>query len=371
MRAKYGLLVLAAIALLVLVMPPIPSVAAFKYMEAGMKVPEVSGVDLATGQKVSSAPGTEDRATVCIAFWASWSPRSLELLADLKALSSRLVDEPFRVIAVNVDSQVTTSSIEARVQKIASELDAPFPVVVDDNLESFYEFGVVAVPSYVVLDTEGIARYTPSGYSQTIRDRLVEQVETVLGLRTAEKVVATAPRYQPKTEASRYYYLGVQLANKRHYESALEKADMAATADTLFSSPLALKGQIHLELGESAAAEGDFRRAVALDSLSVAARAGLGRALLETGDPESAMEVLQAALNLDSSYTAALQDMARCLAAVGETDKAVAVLEEAIALYPQDPHMYYYLGSIHRNAGHTALAVKAYRKSLEMVFPRP
>jgi tetratricopeptide (TPR) repeat protein len=359
------------IAGLVLVMPPIPSVAAFKYIEAGMIAPEVSGVDLATGKKVSSAPGDEDRATVCIAFWASWSPRSLELLADLKALSESLGDQPFGVIAVNVDSQVTTSSIEQRVQKLVTELDLPYPVIVDDKLEMFYEFGVVAVPSYVILDSEGVAKYTPSGYSYSMRDRLEEQIETVLGLRTEEEVVAEVPRYQPKTESAHYYYLGVQLANQRLYEAALEKADLAMAADTLFSAPCALKGMIRLETGDSESAVQDFRRAVALDNSSVAARAGLGRALLETGDPASAKDELEAALELDPSYTVALQDMARCLAALGETGRAVEILEEAIALYPHDPQMYYYLGRIHRDAGRASLAVEAYRISLEMVFPRP
>ena len=371
MTARHGILLITVIAALALVAPPVPSVAAFKYLETGMKAPEVSGVDLVTGKKVSSVPGGEERATVCIAFWASWSPRSLELLADLKALSGNLADEPFRVIAVNVDSQVTTSMIEKRVQKIVSELDAPFPFIVDDKLKIFYEFGVVAVPSYVVLDADGIARYAPSGYSYSVRDRLVEQIETVLGLRTVEEVVAAAPKYQPKTEAAHYYYLGVQLANQRLYEAALEKVDLAVKADSLFSAPCALKGQINLELGESAAAEADFRRAVALDSSSVSARAGLGRSLLETGDPAAAKDELEAALNLDPSYTVALRDMARCLAAMGETDKAVSVLEEAIALYPHDPQMYYYLGRIYRDASRPSLAVEAYRKSLEMVFPRP
>jgi Flp pilus assembly protein TadD len=369
---RYGFSLLIAVAALVMVMPPIPSVAAFKYIEPGMTAPEVSGEDLVSGKKVSSSDRSGDeRETVCVAFWASWSPRSLELLTDLKTIANRLTGQPLRVIAVNVDSQVTTSSIKQRVKQLVSDLEPSFPVIVDDGLKFFYEFGVMAVPSYVILDADGIARYTPSGYSYSMRDSLVDRIERVLGLSAPEEDVVAKQSYQPKTEAAHYYYLAVQLSNQRLYEDALEKVELAIAADTLFSAPCALRGHIRLELGETAPAEVDFQQAVALDSSSVNARAGLGRALLENGDPASAKEVLDSALKLDPSFTAALQDMARCLAAMGEMEQAVAVLQEAIALYPQDPQMYYYLGRIYRDAGRPSLAVNAYRRSLEMVFPRP
>lgn len=371
MTTRRGVSLVAVVAAFVLIIPPIPSVAAFKYLEKGMKAPAVSGVDLTSGKQVSSAPDGEGRSAVCVVFWASWSPRSLELLGDLKNLCNRLEGEPFQVVAVNVDSQVTTSLVEQRVRKIVFELDPPFPVIVDDGLEIFYEFGVIAVPSYVILDAEGVARFTPSGYSYSTRDHLTEQVETVLGLRESGIADTGAVAYRPSSEAARYHNLAVQLANKRLYEAALRKVDMAMAADTLFAAPHALRGQIRLELGEPDQAVEDFRKAVELDSASVSARAGLGRALLEGGDPESARDMLEVAVESDSSYTEALQDLARCLAAMGEADRAVDILDDAIELYPHDPRMYYYLGRIHRDAGRQSMAVEAYRKSLAMVFPRP
>jgi tetratricopeptide (TPR) repeat protein len=356
-----------------LVVPPVPSVAAFKYLQEGMTAPTAEGKDLVTGEKASSESKTGGgRHTTCVAFWATWSPRSLELLADLKELSARLADHPLRIIAVNVDSQVTTQGIRERVGAAVEELAPPFPVIMDKDLELFYEYGVIAVPSVAVLDADHVVIDEPSGYSYSVRDRLVETIEISLGLRDPEEAaVVTVARYRPKARASRYYHLSVQLANQRHYESALENLALSMEIDPRFSAPFNLRGHIEMELGETESAIESFNHAIELDSTSVAARAGLGRAQLHAGDTTAALEQLEIALALEPSYPAALLDLGRCLAARQEPDRAIAVLEEAVALNPRDSALYYYLGRVYREYGRTPEAIRAYRIALEMRFPRP
>jgi tetratricopeptide (TPR) repeat protein len=262
--------------------------------------------------------------------------------------------------------------VEERVKRILVELDLPFPVIMDKNLDIFYEYGVVAVPSVAILDADKVIRAAPSGYSYTIRDRLTESVESVLGLISEEDVtVAVKPAYQPKLKASRYYNLAVQLTNQRLFEAALAKIDLATEADPRFSAPLNLRGQIRLQLGEPGPALDDLKRAVELDSSSVSARTGLGRALMETGDTTAALEQIEIALAMDPAYTLALQDKGICLAAMQKTDDAVAALKEAIELYPQDPQLFYSIGRIYRESGSTSNAVESYQKALQMLFPRP
>jgi Flp pilus assembly protein TadD len=356
-----------------LVVPHVTSVAAFKYLQEGMKAPAVSGKDVVDGKKISTAETGDEDLVTCVAFWATWSPRSLQLMTDLKELSVRLADQPFKVIAVNVDSQGTTPIVKDRVHRFVSELDPPFSVIMDQELSLFYEFGVVAVPSMAILDADGVVLAAPSGYSRSRRAELPKTIETALGLRTPEddEPLIAETGYRPNPRASRYYNLAVKLTNQRNYESALAKVNTASELDTFFSAPLNLRGHIQLQLGNVDAALESFHRAVALDSSSVSARAGLGRAFLEATDTTAALEQLETALKMEPAYPAALLDLGRCLAARQETERALAVLGEAIELNPRDPELYYHLGRVHNETGRNAEAVKAYRAALRMLFPHP
>lgn len=373
MRLLIRSLIVLVLTALPLILPPVPSVAAFKYLHDGMTAPTVEGKDLRTGQRVSTADRSGDpHAVTCVAFWATWSPRSIELLSDLKALHARLKGQPFRIIAVNVDSQVTTSDVEDRVGRMVDQIDPPFPVIMDHGLKMFYEFGVVAVPSTAILDADGVARATPAGYSDGIRDRLGDMIEVALGLRAEEKeTTEITTRYHPDAKASRYYHLAVQLTNQGHFESALDKLEIAITADPRFSAPHNLRGHIELELGDVAAALESFRHAIALDSISVAAHAGLGRALLENKDTTGAKRELEIALELEPSYPSALRDLGVCLAAREDYEGAISTLREAIALNARDPELYYHIGRVYRLDGRTRDALDAFHSALRMRFPGP
>jgi Tfp pilus assembly protein PilF/alkyl hydroperoxide reductase subunit AhpC len=370
---KIKTLVVIVVLMSPLALPPPQTVAAFKYLDVGMTAPTVSGKDLLTGRKVSSGEkAADEHETICIAFWATWSPRSLELLADLETMYNRLSGQPFHVIAVNVDSQVTTAEVTERVKRTVTGMELPFPVIMDKELEIFYTYGVVAVPSIAVIDADKVVRSAPSGYSYAVRDRLTGSIETVLGLVAEEEAeIAAKPAYQPKLKALRYYNLAVRMTNQRLYEDALSNVDLAMAADPRFSAPYNLRGQIRLKIGEPGPALEDLKQAVGLDSISVSARTGLGRALLAKGDTMAALEQFDVALELDPSYTVALQEKGVCLAAMDRYDEAIALLKEVIELYPQNPQTYYYIGRVCRKTGKTGDALVSYRTALRMLFPGP
>ncbi len=345
--------------------------AAFRYLQEGMTAPELEGKDLLTGEKVTSNGGRdEDGAIIVIAFWATWSQRSIEILEDLKTMTSEYAGHPFRVIAVNVESQSISSLLRDKIKAKVIELEVPFPVIVDENLEIFDTFGVVAVPSTALIDTDGTLLYGPAGYSYVIRDRLADSTQVLLGLKERSEADETLKRgYVPKKRAARYYNLAVQLNRKRMYERALDNLDRAVAADTAFSAPANLKGQIMLTLGRPDEAVIEFEHAVALDESSVAAWAGWGRALYRNGDAEAAREKLKTALDLDESYAPAMLDRALCLLSDQKVEEALAFLDSARELNPRDPGIYLILGRHHEAMGRRKEALEAYRAALEILHP--
>jgi tetratricopeptide (TPR) repeat protein len=343
--------------------------AAFKYLHEGMKCPDVKGEDILSGTKVSSRTVIDDKNLVVIVFWATWSERSLQELQALKEISLQAQDLPLKIIAVNVEGQQLTAAEKSKVVDLTKQMELPFPVLMDDGLKTFYEFGVIAVPSTAIVDTTGVLRYAPAGFSLTTRDLIADSIDVLLGRKEAGAAPVIRPVYTPVNEASRYYHLALRLSHKRMYERALSNLERAQEADSQFASPHALRGEIFLKLDSTEAAIREYQTAVQLDSTLVAAWAGLGKALLAAGKPDEAIQALSKALELDDSFTPAFLDLGLSLASLGRTTEALDSLSKAIELHPKDPLGYYYQGKVYARQNDLAAALTSYQKALQLLYP--
>ncbi len=344
--------------------------AAFKYIEEGMRPPAIVGTDLATGEAFEWRP--VDGEVAAIVFWATWSPRSLQLLRDLAELQESLADAPFKVVAVNVDGQHTSPRSLEEVKAAVAEIAPPFGIVVDRELETFYAYGVIAVPSVALVDEAGVLRFAPSGYSITIRDTIARATRILLGDEDVQPLETPLVRgHRPADRASRYYGLAVRMASKGHDERALENLESAVASDSLFASPWILRGELALRAGDPASAVASFSHAASLDGNSVAALAGWGRALLRSGMAAEAEQQLQAAVDQDAAYTPALADLGSCAADKGDTARAIEYFEEALALDSRDPDLLYRYGRLRLAAGDTAAGVAAFRSAVELLVDLP
>jgi len=346
-----------------------PSVSgAFKYLQEGMTAPAINGDDLRNGESVSSEKLAKENIVIVV-FWATWSKRSIEELGDLKTIAEKYADKPVKFIAVNVEDQTIAPATKANIEQKVAELQLPFPVIIDRNLEIFYSFGVIAVPSTAVLDTTGSLRYAPSGYSLTTHDRIVDSIEVLLGIRQPGAESVLVKGYTPEPRAARFYNLAVQMLNQRMWERALANLDMAQQADSNFSAPHNLRGHILLDNGKFEEAVSELTIATSLDSTSISAQAGLGSALYRSGDLEAAFNTLSAVLERDSTYTPAILDMALCLSDKGDSEMALRLLLDAYELDPRNPSISRYLGDVYVKAGDNSKAAESYRKALELIYP--
>lgn len=342
--------------------------AAFRYLTEGMGAPDVKGKDLATGEMVSSRELSKDNLVI-IVFWSTWSARSLEQLKDMSDMYQEFTASPIKMIAVNVDGPQLSKAARQAVETTVKNLKLSFPVIIDKNLDIFYQYGVIAVPSTAVVDTSGTLRYGPAGYSLTTKDRIVDSIQIFLGLKQPDTTTVFRAGYRPNDRSSRYYNMALNLNRIRMFERALAAIDSAKSIDSLFSAPYSLQGDVMLKLDRAEEAVSEYARAVALDSMSVAAWSGWGRALLKTGQLELAMEKLAKTLELDDAYTPAFLDLGLCLSETGETQKAIDSLEKARDLNLVDPTVYYYLGQVYLKAGQAGQAAHAFSRALELIYP--
>jgi len=289
----------------------------------------------------------------------------------LKSFANEHEDLAVKIIAVNVNNQKISPEEKKLILDKISELDLPFPVILDDNLNIFYEFGVIAVPSTAILDTTGVLRYAPSGYSLTTKDLIIDSVEVLLGLKKPTITTLVREGYRPKNKSSRYFRLALQLANKKMYERALSNLELSQKADSMFSAPHNLRGQIYLEMDSASTAIKEFEIALQLDSSSIAAMAGLGRAYFKDGQVDAAYETLAKLHAKDDTYTPALLDLALCMSEKEQFSDAIDSLKKAIELNPKDPTVYYYMGKVYKKLNQPSRAAESFRTALELLYPAP
>ena len=149
---------------------------AFKRTVVGQ---EIDGFMLSTldGEEVELYPSLGTKATLMV-FWASWSPRSAEILKDAQAIYKEHGPTELTVIAVNVEHSEWNPAEAEQIRGVGTTAGATYPMVLDKDLEVFNHYGVVAVPSSMILDKDGKVLQMLSGYaSMTNRIRLFSDLE--------------------------------------------------------------------------------------------------------------------------------------------------------------------------------------------------
>jgi tetratricopeptide (TPR) repeat protein len=121
---------------------------------------------------------------------------------------------------------------------------------------------------------------------------------------------------------------------------------------------------IHFEMGEllnlsedaktKAAAESEYKAAVAENALDEKAEAKLGDLSSRKGDSAQALQHYAAALRLQPEDAEANFGMAKILIAMNEQTKALPVLERAVQLEPTNAAAHFRLSTIYREMGRTA-----------------
>ena len=191
--------------------------AAFKKVEMGQPPPAFTLKDLdgteRKSEEILSGPVT------ALFFWATWSPRSLEVLGDLEKLVSEVGSENLQVLAINAEHPRITKADEGLIAKAVKDAGSSALVLLDDGLVAFNDYGTMALPSMLVVDKEGKVSFAMAGYPTTMRGDLPEAVKRALGLITEEEA-EVVEEYVPKNHALMYYNMGKRLYDKGQEEKA-------------------------------------------------------------------------------------------------------------------------------------------------------
>ena len=111
---------------------------------------------------------------VYLTFWASWCVPCRQEMPYLAQLWERHYENGFRVIAINVDEDLTAAL------EFAAEQDVPFPLVRDEGRVLSKQYRVPGFPTHYVVDRRGRIRYSGLGFNLKDVAAVSQEVETLL-----------------------------------------------------------------------------------------------------------------------------------------------------------------------------------------------
>jgi len=296
--------------------------AALEALQPGMKAPDFS-LESFEGKAVALHDFAKARAIVLV-FWASWSDKSPEVLDRLQKLHARSGGPGLVILGVNVESPGSAPEELAKARTLAQKIGVTFPLLVDRGLTVFHSYGVVAVPSTVLMRGDGTILADLAAYPITGREEFFELAEaTAAGRAVAKRPVVEGK--QPNPRAVRYFNLARAMLARGLVDQVDGNLKKAIELDPGFALPRVLLGQTYRERAVAFEAIQFNGQSVATLRLTPEEREGLLR---------EAEGTLGEALKIDPSSPGALTELAAIRAARKETDAARQLLQKAIAANP-------------------------------------
>jgi tetratricopeptide (TPR) repeat protein len=346
----------------------VPAAATLQSLQVGAEAPDFFLPSL-SGETRAFSELRGEKLTVVV-FWSTWSRKSIPALERMDELYRRYADRGLSVIAINADGQTLDAKTLAAIRELKERKKIEFPILLDDHLRTFHDFGVIALPSMIVLGPDRVIRYELSGYPLVGAEEMVEYVSSAIEGRSLSPASAEKIGYRPDNKALRLFNMGRNTLrkSKRMAETAEIWFKKAIEADPEFLSPRLSLGKFYLDRGRTAEAREQFEQALARDPGNVVALCETGMLVVDEGKPAEGKAMLEKGLKLDESYTPCYYYLGYVIGREGKSQEALALFADAEKLNRLDPDIFVYQGMMYEKLKNPEAAAEAYRKALQTVF---
>jgi tetratricopeptide (TPR) repeat protein len=193
----------------------------------GSTAEELEVMDLG-GDQISVPPEIQSGGTLRILFfWSTWSAaceREFEVLMEHWPLWSR---RGVQVLAINVEASVIGQAEREKVQAYVKAAKLPFPVALDTSLKAFKAYGLVAVPTTIVVGNRGKILMRLSGFPVKASEQMLKGIEKRIRLEGEVAGMPMKVSSLPHRRAVRLIQLSRLLIRKEQWDMAefsLQKA---------------------------------------------------------------------------------------------------------------------------------------------------
>lgn len=281
---------------------------------------------------------TEKRFTgkfTIVLFWATWGHDSIEMIDTVEELYNRYHTQVLDAVGVCVEQQAISDSLKQRIVETISKKKISFPIVFDEQLKTFRQYGVIAVPTTFVIDEQGKIVYHLSGFTIVGREQLFEFVrERFEGKRNL--TVQHKFSRQPDKHALRLYNMAGMKFNRGELDTAKKYAQEAASIDTGFAEPLILLTEVALEESNIEIADKNISIALKIIPGSIEALSLSGLIAAKQGDTTQALDILKKVLQQSDTIAIAHCYLGYLFGMMGRLSVSEEEMNRAAELSPYD-----------------------------------
>ncbi|MBI5208237.1 MAG: tetratricopeptide repeat protein [Candidatus Firestonebacteria bacterium] len=239
-----------------------------------------------------------------VLFWKLPSPRGVSALKYLQKIQDNYKNQNILILSIYCprDPKGISSDELEEIKKVLEENNITLSVLLDDGLKTFNTYGVISLPSTMILDKEGIARYILAGFPKFGAEQEINKnVKKILGI--PEEAVALK-KYEPKLPASRNYKLAVSVLERGNDDKAINYLKEAITFDPDYADPYALLGKLYIKAQKNDEALENLRKSLELDSLNIDVMMNYGFLCLELEMKDDALLVFKKIVEKTPEYAA-------------------------------------------------------------------
>ena len=305
-----------------------------------------------------------------VIFWSTWSRNSEKVMTSAQKLYTDYKGKGLAVAAVNADGLQISSDQIAGIKSKVTDLGLEYPILLDQGLAVFHEYGVIALPSTIIVDPEKRILYELSGFPVVGSEEMLDFIVSHMEGREPAAIVKKKG-YQPDKQALRFYNMGKNALNSKRMAATAEMwFKKAAQTDPRFVQPPISLGRFYMARNKPDLAREQFDAALRIEPENVVALCELG--LLLTGEEkfEDARDLIHKAIKAEEYYTPCFYYLGYIYGKEGRMEEAMKMFDRTMEINPMDMNIFIYKGRMYEENGKSADAAKAYRKALNIILAR-
>jgi Tfp pilus assembly protein PilF/peroxiredoxin len=277
---------------------------------------------------------------VILVFWelamsTSFLDYSLDELRYLNALYKKEGGEKLEILALYTPEEEGSLSPEEmeRVKTLMKVHDLRFPVLIDSGFRTFREYGVIALPTTVMIGKQGTIEFIFPSFPLAAQPLFTEQIMDLLGQGGTDAARKAPDKREQDTHAVRLYNYALQMYKRGLYEQALSPLRKSLEIDAGQFRPHNLMGILLWQKGSFEAAQNAFRASMKSDEKEYLPRYNYGVVLYESGRYSEAEKYLKEVLALDATLAELHYILGLIHKKTENEEAAVKELEQALSIF--------------------------------------
>jgi len=275
---------------------------------------------------------------VVLVFWKittnkafiDYSLDMLRFLNDFYAKYNK--SEGLEILAIYIPHEfdnVTDDETNA-VINIAKTNNIQYPVLIDRGFRFFREYGIIALPSTVMIGKTGTIDFIYSSFPLSARPVISGRIQELVGVAESDEKKRESKKIITATKSSRLYNYALQMFKRGLLEQSLSALTKSLELNPDDSWSHNLKGVILWKKGLLDLARREFMAAIRIDETNVAPHINSAVLLIAEGKYDEAEKILITSPDAENDLKIrAHQLLGMVYAKTNRVDKAIRELETA------------------------------------------